>query len=56
MTEITKLVWASPDYSDWISGILLNHTEIYGDEAQAHLDQACEKALAAYELLSKQAS
>lgn len=56
MTEITKMVWASSDYSDWISGILLNHTEIYGDEAQAHLDQACEKALAAYELLSKQAS
>lgn len=51
MTEIMKNVWASEEYSGWIDSILLNHFELYGDDAAAYIDEACEKALAAYENL-----
>ncbi|MGN0983895.1 MAG: hypothetical protein ACI4OI_03545 [Gemmiger sp.] len=51
MTEIMKNVWASEDYAGWIDSILLNRFELYGDDAAAFIDSACEKALAAYENL-----
>lgn len=51
MTEIMKNVWASEEYAGWIDSILLNRFELYGDDAAAFIDSACEKALAAYENL-----
>ncbi len=51
LVEISKAVWADPEYSDWISEILLNKFELYGDEANAYLNQACEKAVKAFETL-----
>jgi tripartite-type tricarboxylate transporter receptor subunit TctC len=52
--QVAKDVWASSDYSDFIASILLNKYEVYGDEAAAHLEEACTKAVAAYETLSGQ--
>ena len=48
MTEIMKNVWASEEYAGWIDSILLNRFELYGDDAAAFIDSACEKALTAY--------
>ena len=50
--EISKAVWNSPEYSDWIQEIGLNRLEIYGDDAQAAMNSAIEKAMNAFELLS----
>ena len=55
-TQVAKDVWASSDYSDFIASILLNKYEVYGDDAAAHLEEACSKALAAYETLSGQSN
>lgn len=52
--EITKDVWADPEYADWIDEIMLNRNELYGEDAKAFLDGGCEKAVAAFELLSGQ--
>lgn len=52
MVEITKTVWATADFDEWIASILLNHFEIYTDEAQTFIDDACTKALTAYKNLS----
>ncbi len=52
MVQISKDVWADPGYSDWIASILLNKFEEYGEDAVAGLNQACEKAVAAYDLMS----
>ena len=51
MTQIVKDVWANENYYGWIDSVLLNNFQLYGDEAQAHYDEACEKALAAYDNL-----
>lgn len=51
---ISKDVWADPEYSDWIGEIMLNRYEVYGDDANAFLEEACAKALAAFETLSGQ--
>lgn len=51
MTEIMKQVWENKDFSDWIASIMLNKFELYGDDAEAHINAACEKAIAAYENL-----
>lgn len=51
ISEVSKAVWADDEYSGWIAEILLNKTEIYAPEASKVLDTACEKALAAFELL-----
>lgn len=51
LTQISKDVWADPEYSDWIESILLNKFELYGDEAATHLEAACEKAIKAFDTL-----
>lgn len=55
MIEITKDVWNEPEFNEWIASILLNRFEVYGDEAEAFIDEACEKAINAYKNLSGQA-
>lgn len=52
MTEIMKNVWEEPEFHDWIAEIMLNRFEIYGDDAEAFMDDACAKALAAFGNLS----
>lgn len=52
MIEISKEVWADPEFSDWMVEIGLNKLELYGDDADAHLEEACAKAVAAFETLS----
>lgn len=52
--EITKAVWADPEYSDWMAEIMLNKFELYGADAKAYLDEACIKAIKAFETLSGQ--
>ena len=52
MIQITKDVWNTADYNEWIASILLNRFELYGDEAQAFIDEACTKSLNAYKNLS----
>lgn len=54
IVEISKAVWEDPEYADWISEIMLNRNELYDKDAQAFLDEGCEKAVAAFELLSGQ--
>lgn len=54
MEQVAKDVWASEDYSSFITSIMLNKVEIYGDEAAAHLEEACTKAVKAFETLSSQ--
>lgn len=54
IVEISKAVWEDPEYADWISEIMLNKNELYGEDAKAFLDEGCEKAVAAFELLSGQ--
>ena len=55
MTSLMKDVWNEPEYNEWIASILLNRFELYGDEAEAFIDEACEKAINAYKNLSGQA-
>ena len=52
VVEISKAVWNTPEYSDWIEEIGLNRLEIYGDDAVESLDVAIERAVNAYKLLS----
>ncbi len=52
LIQITKDVWNEGEYNEWISSILLNRFELYGDEAQTFIDEACTKALTAYGNLS----
>ena len=51
MVDLMKKVWAEEDYAGWIESILLNNFQVYGDEAQAFMDDACTKALTAYDNL-----
>ncbi len=51
MQDIMKQVWESEDYYGWIESVMLNNFQLYGDESQAFIDDACKKALAAYENL-----
>lgn len=53
VVTMSKAVWADTEYTEWIASILLNKYEVYGDDAKAHLDAACEKAIKAFEELSK---
>lgn len=50
--EISKAVWETPEYNEWIEEIGLNRLEIYGDDAVESLDVAIERAMNAYKLLS----
>ncbi|MBQ8647058.1 MAG: hypothetical protein IJ484_02820 [Oscillospiraceae bacterium] len=52
MTEVTKAVWADAEYHEWIESVMLNRFELYGDEAVAFYDEACAKAVAAFDNLS----
>ena len=54
MIEITKDVWNEPEFNEWIASILLNRFEVYGDEAEAFINEACEKSINAYKYLSGQ--
>ncbi len=54
IVQISKDVWADPEYADWITEIMLNKNELYGEDAKTFLDEGCEKAVAAFELLSGQ--
>ena len=54
VAQISKDVWADPEYSDWISEIKLNKFEVYGEDAKVHLEEACAKAVAAFDTLSGQ--
>lgn len=55
MIQLTKDVWNEAEYNEWIDSILLNRFELYGDENQAFVDEACQKALNAYKNLSGEA-
>ena len=52
MIQIIKDVWNSESYYGWIESVMLNRFELYGDEAQAHYDAACEKSKAAFANMS----
>ena len=52
VVEMTKAVWNTPEYSDWMTEIGLNRFEVYGDEAVTLLADATQKAIGAYKLLS----
>ncbi len=52
LLELSQKVWADEDYYGWIDSVLLNNFQVYGDEAQAILDDARAKSIAAYELMS----
>ncbi len=53
MTTVMKDVWNDEEYHGWIEDVLLNRFEIYGDDAVAFYDEACGKALKAFDELSK---
>ncbi len=53
MTDIMKNVWASEAFYGWIESVMLNKFELYGEDAAAFIDDACAKATAAFELMSK---
>lgn len=52
MTEIMKNVWNAEEYNGWIAEVMLNRFEVYGADAAAHIDEACNTALTAYQNLS----
>lgn len=54
VAQISRDVWADAEYSDWISEIMLNKYEAYGDDAKKYLEDGCAKAIAAFDTLSGQ--
>jgi len=50
-TDIARAVWADPEFYEWMGEILLNHLELYGDDAEAFLEEAASRAMAAFEML-----
>lgn len=50
--DVSKAVWAAPEYNTWIDEILLNRFEVYGEDAKNELENACKKALEAFADLS----
>ena len=48
MMVLMKKVWADENVSGWIESVMLNNFQIYGEETQKFMDDACEKAIAAY--------
>ena len=52
MIQIIKDVWNNETYYGWIESVMLNRFELYGDEAQAYYDAACEKSKAAFANMS----
>ncbi|WP_305767324.1 tripartite tricarboxylate transporter substrate-binding protein [Candidatus Epulonipiscium viviparus] len=51
MEEITKAVWNSPEYYEWIEEIMLNKKELYGADAVAYVEEASLIAKGAFETL-----
>ncbi len=54
VAQISKDVWADAEYSDWIAEIMLNKFEKYDKDANEFLEEACAKAVAAFDTLSGQ--
>lgn len=54
MVEISKAVWADPEYYEWIDSILLNNYAVYDQDAVACVEAVAEAGVAAFELLSGQ--
>lgn len=54
LVELSKAVWQDPEFSDWISEIMLNRNELYGEDAKTFLEEGCSKAVRAFELMSGQ--
>ncbi len=52
MVEISKAVWADPEYYEWIESIMLNKFETYDQDAIAVVEEVAAKGVAAFELLS----
>ena len=52
MTQVIKDVWADEEFNGWIESIMLNRFELYNDDAQKFMDDACAKAKAAFANLS----
>lgn len=52
ITEVGEAVWASSEFTDWLESQLLNVNPMYGDDCVDYINEACLKALDAYELLS----
>ncbi|NDL67002.1 tripartite tricarboxylate transporter substrate-binding protein [Anaerotalea alkaliphila] len=50
--EISKAVWDTEEFSGWMTEIGLNRVEIYGEDAVGHMEEAIERAVNAYSLLS----
>jgi tripartite-type tricarboxylate transporter receptor subunit TctC len=42
--ELIRKVWADPDFRDWTEDLGLNVFELYGDELEAHIEEATENA------------
>ena len=55
MTQVIKDVWADEEFYGWIESVMLNKFELYNQDAQDFMDQACEKAVNAFKNLSGQA-
>lgn len=55
MVEVSKAVWADPEYYEWIESIMLNKREAYDKDAVEFVNGIAEKGVAAFELLSGQA-
>ncbi len=51
MTAIMQEVWKNDEFNSWIETAMLNKVELYGSTAQAYIDEACIKAILAYEKL-----
>ncbi|OON93633.1 MAG: hypothetical protein ATN31_05610 [Candidatus Epulonipiscioides saccharophilum] len=49
--DITKAVWNSPDYHEWIDEIMLNRKELYGVDAFNYVKEASFIAINAFETL-----
>ncbi len=54
VVQVAKDVWATDEYKDFIASILLNDTEIYGQDDVQHYEDACSAAVEAFKLLSGQ--
>lgn len=54
MIQVAKDVWASAEYKDFISSILLNEKQLYGEECVQHYEDVCKVAVDAFKALSGQ--
>ena len=52
MTQIIKDVWNQESFNGWVESVMLNRFELYNEDAQKFMDDACEKAVAAFGNLS----